>query len=148
MRTYYHITDVANRDSIQRDGIRPNEEGYIYLLSDLRWQHNIARDIFAMNCDIWTVQLDPRKLELDRVGELYSSAGAAWRIHRPTPLKHVKRRGSFELDTGEIIGSILTGGRWKVGPMKEMDHEAFEAMMAEQQRLTDEMKQTMAHNQG
>ena len=78
---FYHLTAVANQEAILRDGIKADEEGFIYLFDDMLAANPIARgQVFVKRYVVFSVDDagltdEPSK---DVVGEF--SQGMQWRI--------------------------------------------------------------------
>ena len=47
-RFYYHVTDVKNIDLIKRDGLKANEEGLIFVFTDMIVSSVIAKDQYRL----------------------------------------------------------------------------------------------------
>ena len=47
-RFYYHVTDVNNVDQIKRDGLKANEEGLIFVFTDMIVSGSIAKNQFGL----------------------------------------------------------------------------------------------------
>jgi hypothetical protein len=47
-RFYYHVTDVNNVDQIKRDGLKANEEGLIFVFTDMIASGLIAKEQFGL----------------------------------------------------------------------------------------------------
>jgi len=47
-RFYYHVTDVNNVDQIKRDGLKANEEGLIFVFTDMIVSGSIAKEQYGL----------------------------------------------------------------------------------------------------
>jgi hypothetical protein len=47
-RFYYHVTDVNNVDQIKRDGLKANEEGLIFVFTDMMASGLIAKEQYGL----------------------------------------------------------------------------------------------------
>lgn len=47
-RFYYHVTDVNNVDQIKRDGLKANEEGLIFVFTDMVVSGLIAKEHYGL----------------------------------------------------------------------------------------------------
>ena len=47
-RFYYHVTDVNNVDQIKRDGLKANEEGLIFVFTDMVVSSSIAKEQYGL----------------------------------------------------------------------------------------------------
>ena len=47
-RFYYHVTDVNNVDQIKRDGLKANEEGLIFVFTDMIVSSLIAKEQYGL----------------------------------------------------------------------------------------------------
>lgn len=47
-RFYYHVTDVKNIDQIKSDGLKANEEGLIFVFTDMIVSRLIAREQYGL----------------------------------------------------------------------------------------------------
>jgi hypothetical protein len=47
-RFYYHVTDVNSVDQIKRDGLKANEEGLIFVFTDMIVSGSIAKNQFGL----------------------------------------------------------------------------------------------------
>jgi hypothetical protein len=47
-RFYYHVTDVNNVDQIKRDGLKANEEGLIFVFTDMIASGLIAKEQYGL----------------------------------------------------------------------------------------------------
>ena len=47
-RFYYHVTDVNNVDQIKRDGLKANEEGLIFVFTDMIVSGLIAKEQYGL----------------------------------------------------------------------------------------------------
>lgn len=47
-RFYYHVTDVNNVDQIKRDGLKANEEGLIFVFTDMIASGLVAKEQYGL----------------------------------------------------------------------------------------------------
>ena len=119
---YYHVSPAYNRTSIRKTGLQPRKTDYafnqakgkvIFLLDDLRFIHNVARDCGAlhgraMTFDVWRVkpnQIELRKLRWDEPGEVYSE----WSMSYPDPIpaNGLSLAQTFEFDPLAVMVLVI-----------------------------------------
>lgn len=70
----YHITPIENMSSIQEEGIRAGEDGYIYFITEKHIAGLVAKNQIFLEDSFSLFEINPEylsnKLEADNVGEI------------------------------------------------------------------------------
>jgi len=103
-RFYYHVTDVKNIDLIKRDGLKANEEGLIFVFTDMIVSGVIAKEQYGLVdryavFKIFSKGITGRVIK-DRVAQ-FSAPYQRVIIQKEISTKHIEFLGTFKFDPYE-----------------------------------------------
>jgi len=103
-RFYYHVTDVNNVDQIKRDGLKANEEGLIFVFTDMIASGSIAREQYGIVdryavFKIYSIGITGRVIK-DRVAE-FSAPYQRVIIQERIQKRYIDFLGVFRVDPYE-----------------------------------------------
>jgi hypothetical protein len=113
----YHLTPLANLESIVRNGIRAGSEGCIYLFNDLKAAPLIARDqVFARRFALFEIDVGGLEVEVETdvslwVWEPYQRLIRQWLV----PPQLLRLVGVFEAPRVATECDYARGERWGWG---------------------------------
>jgi hypothetical protein len=128
-RFYYHVTDVNNVDQIKRDGLKANEEGLIFVFTDMIVSGSIAKNQFGLVdryavFKIYSNGITGRVIK-DRVAE-FSAPHQRVIIQERIQKKYIDFLGVFRVDSYEPAEWDLLLLKRFIGLTKKDARKVFE----------------------
>lgn len=121
-RFYYHVTDVNNVSQIQKDGLKANEEGLIFVFTDMIVSSLIAQEQFGLVdryavFKIYSEGITGRVIK-DRVAE-FSAPYQRVIIQKKISKEYIYLLGTFKIDPHRSEWDLLLLKRLKGYTTKE-----------------------------
>ncbi|MEJ2658008.1 MAG: hypothetical protein P8012_12575, partial [Desulfobacterales bacterium] len=121
-RFYYHVTDVNNVSQIQKDGLKANEEGLIFVFTDMIVSSLVAQEQFGLADQyavfkIYSEGITGRVIK-DRVAE-FSAPYQRVIIQEKISKEYIYLLGTFKIDPHRSEWDLLLLKRLKGYTTKE-----------------------------
>ena len=127
-RFYYHVTDVNNISQIQKEGLKANEEGLIFVFTDMIVPSLVAQEQFGLADQYAVFKISSKgitgRVIKDRVAE-FTAPYQRVIIQEKISIPYVYLLGIFKIDTRRLEWDLLLLKRLK-GLTTKDDRKVFE----------------------
>ena len=115
-RFYYHVTDVNNISQIQKEGLKANEEGLIFVFTDMIVPSLVAQEQFGLADQYAVFKISSKgitgRVIKDRVAE-FTAPYQRVIIQEKISIPYVYLLGIFKIDTNRSEWDLLLLKRLK-----------------------------------